>query len=88
VTSAISLLHVQGDNLALHVKQANRQQRANVGTALQQTNRHNGSRKIGLKMINKIKLLTATAVLALLSACGGGGDSGSSSASNLYGAIA
>jgi hypothetical protein len=41
--------------------------------ALQQTNRNNNKSKIGLKMINKIKLLTATAVLLLLSACGGGG---------------
>ena len=38
--------------------------------------RHYGSRKIGLKMINKIKLLAATAVLSLLSACGGGGGGG------------
>ena len=30
----------------------------------------------GLKMINKFKLLTATAVLSLLSACGGGGGGG------------
>ena len=37
--------------------------------------RHYGRRKIGLKMINKIKFLTATAVLSLLSACGGGGGS-------------
>ena len=36
---------------------------------------HYGSRKIGLKMINKIKLLTATSVLAFLTACGGGGSS-------------
>jgi hypothetical protein len=43
--------------------------------------RHYGSRKIGLKMITKIKLLTATAVLSLLSACGGGGGGGSSTPS-------
>jgi hypothetical protein len=61
-------------NRHTHVKQANGQQRAYVGTALQQINRNNGSRKIGLTMINKIKLLAATAVFSLLSACGGGGE--------------
>jgi hypothetical protein len=43
--------------------------------ALQQTNRCYGSRESGLKMNNKIKLLIATAMLFLLSACGGGGGS-------------
>jgi hypothetical protein len=47
----------------------------NVGAALQQTNRHYGSRKIGLKSLIKIKLATASSALALLSACGGGGSS-------------
>ena len=63
-------------NRHTHVKQANGQQRANFGTELQQTNRHHGSSNIVLKMINKIKLVTATAVLALLTACGGGGGGG------------
>jgi hypothetical protein len=37
-----------GWNRHTHVKQANGQQRAYVGTALQQTNRHYGGRKTGL----------------------------------------
>lgn len=48
-----------------------------VGTALQQTNRNDDSRKIGLKMINKIKLFVAIAIFALLSSCGGGGSDNS-----------
>jgi hypothetical protein len=47
-----------------------------VGTALRQTNRHNPSRKTGLKMNNKIKLTIATVIFILLSACGGGGGGG------------
>ena len=61
-------------NRHTHVKQANWQQRAYVGTALQQTNRDKDCRKIGLKMINKIRLLIAMSVVALLTACGGGGE--------------
>jgi hypothetical protein len=59
--------------LTTHPGQVNGHQCANVGTALKQTKRHYGNRKIGLKMTNKLKLLTATAVFSLLSACGGGG---------------
>ena len=46
--------------------------------ARQQINRKNGSRKACLKMNIKIKLLTASAFLTLLTACGGGGGGGSS----------